>query len=897
MQISCRAWATFPQIGADGLEDEHQLGGRLGGKGANLHRLHRAGLAVPPGFVVPVDVFRSAVAAGGESHLQHLAGCLEQGDPCTPGELRARYPELVSLLEALRGPLEATLAAAKLSDCWLAVRSSGTLEDGLVASYAGVLESFLGVEAAHLPEAVVLCWASAFTRRCREYSETIGNDPDDMAVAVVVQPVLPAVVSGIVHTRDPLTGEAGMVIEAVRGLNHVACDGHTTPEVLRCRRFGCDRTPADQPWQEVLAVSGIRRIAVSEAERKRPVLTGAQRRELIRLARRVEALLGGPQDIEWTLAQGRIWLLQARPVTAAANSRVWTRANLRELYPEVVTPLTGSLIRGVQQNWYVDYFARMGFDVCHLGPGMRVIRGRPYLNLSLLRCLAESAGVDGAHVEANIGSEAALPAEKAAPNLGRAFKTGLPLLRIVGRYLRAGFSSARTLEQTTRLVAEMELRDPTGLDDAELLAGALRCFRGLQPLYDATADVAGAVEAIDIVTQAVPASTAVRIRESEARGDSREVHAFGELIRLASEERETRLRFLMSNGSGVPCVEAFRGTRFGGALQQYLTEYGFRALYESDSGVPRYAEDPRLLLAAIQANVRAGKTPGPPVAAAEAEAPQSSSGLLHFLARWIRGGRERLLARRQEIRQGTSRLIAAERSWELALARRWQARGWIDHEEDFWQLTLEDIEAALTDPSLGPGWLRYRIERRHARGQEWHAEAMPICWPPPAATAGPAQVVDPSLDPEGLRGIPVSPGVVEGRVKLVLRPEDALGLEPDRILVAPFAGPAWAPFFASARGLVVELGGALSHSSILAREYGLPAVANVPEVTRLLRDGDLIRIDGGKGLVWRLENPAVEVEPAAAPVEPEWRRRRPLRIRATELRPGAEVEWAHQEAA
>lgn len=865
---------TFPVLGSPEPGSGDRLTATLGGKGASLHRMRRAGLPVPPGFVVPAQEFRNALREGAAPLLQRLAAAQEGENSPEPADLLERHPEVRRLAEALRPRVEAALRELGSSSPRWVVRSSGTFEDGQTASYAGVLESFPALPAEHVTAAVLLCWSTAFLRRAREYSERIGVDPDDMAIAVVVQSMVAAQVSGILHTRDPVSGEECVIINAARGLAHVAVDGRITPDTYRCRGRQCEVQVGSQEWKDVLGPDGIRREDIAASERRSSVLNLAQRKALLHLAERVEQLLGGPQDIEWGIEGDRVWLLQARPITTTGTSIVWTRANLRELYPEVVSPLTASLIQRIQAGWHLEYFDQLGFELHHLAPGMRVIRGRPYLNLTLLRCLAELAGMDPGRIDANLGGSSGPATASGRPDWRRALKTGAPLLRVVWRYLRAHRTAPRVIAEARRAGERFHQVDVSSLEDQEVFQGSLDCFRATQPLYEATADVAGALEMIHTLAGLALSGDCREAFSQAGLGDThgkREVQDFERVLQIAREEPETREKLRRSE-SGSPPLESFRGTRFFAAMEEYLARHGYRGVHEADTCRPRYAEDPSPLVAAARSAVVAGKerpdagapgasgdparrekdrASGSPAAGGPDRAAPTGTRIGRVgegLLRWMR----RLMALRQEVRRTSTRLIAEQRRWELELGRRWAERGWLERPDDYFWLTLDDIEAVLDDASLADHWLRDRVERRRERCREWAAEPMPLLWPPGAA-AETASAAAGESEPGAIQGLPVSPGVVEGRVKVLRSLEDREGLESDRILVAAFAGPSWAPFLAGARGLVVEMGGALSHASILAREYGLPAVASVVNATECFRDGERIRIDGARGLVWRLD--------------------------------------------
>lgn len=197
-----------------------------------------------------------------------------------------------------------------------------------------------------------------------------------------------------------------------------------------------------------------------------------------------------------------------------------------------------------------------------------------------------------------------------------------------------------------------------------------------------------------------------------------------------------------------------------------------------------------------------------------------------------------------------SRTVATQRQWELALAARWVQRGMLDRPEDFYWLRIEDAERAAAADTVPCGWLRARVARHRACCRKWAGLPAPDFW-----CEGQEGQTAPAAEPENgqtFRGLPVAPGVVEGEAVVLKDPSDVTSLRPGQILVVSVAGPSWTPLFALAGGLVVEIGGTLSHGAMLAREFQLPTVANVPDATHLFHSGEHIRVDGTQGLVERL---------------------------------------------
>lgn len=892
----------FPRFG-----EGDRYPGDLGGKGRALDRLRRRALPVPEGFVVPVEVHWAAIREPGMAAvLARLGKRLEQRECPTPADLLAGFPELTCAAGALRPRIEASLARwSGPPPRWLAVRSSATREDGGGCSFAGVLRSWIGVRPVHLAEAVLLCWASACTRRFRGYCRLKELDPAEVAVGVIVQAVARARSAGVLLTHDPVSGERQTVINAVRGLGGGLVDGCLAPDAYRRRLDGSwevDRS--EQPWMDGVTDQGPQRMELPPGKAGRPVLGPREREGLRRLGEQVGQEMGGPQDLEWAIEAGRLWLLQARPITMLPTpSRVWTRANFKELYPELPSPMIASLMQRYKSEWLRDQFRERGFHVEHLGPPVRLIRGRLLFNQTLLEGISRSVGFGREVVEESVGGAGDTTAP--SPSWQTVLRHAGPLARLVTRYLRTPASVERILGEARREAHRLMCRPADGRSDAAILATTLEAFRLTETLDIMTSDLMGALGLWTVFSQRLLAGvvdapdrflSATTIMD-EDNPAARQIAGFEELV--AQARREPAVLAWLGTHYGPPLCQGERtvltpfssgpwrglpaelqGTGFGGALERFLRDHGTRTIHESDSAIPRYAEDPALLLASIYAAAQApeaasGETRERRLREAEREAWAELAArlcgwerrfparvwLLRAVTRRIR----RLYALREHVRLEITRLIAALRRFQGELGARWARRGWLDAPEEIHWLRIEDAARAVAGPRvMESGWLRAQVARHRAEHRDWAAGPLPDVW---------IEGGDPALSPPAdrvargaplLHGMPLSPGVIEGEVALVSGPEMLLEIPPGRILVLPVVGPSWTPLFATARGVVVEMAGVLSHGAILLREYGLPTVANVPGVTHLLRDGERIRVDGTSGTVERLEGGEEVGEPSSS---------------------------------
>lgn len=770
----------------------------IGGKAEALRRLARFGLPVPPAWVVPVGVFQELLRAHG------LWDAAVAGEPGMAERVRTL---------PLPGPLRAPAGLPPL----LAVRSSAIGEDAAHASHAGQYSSVLGVGHEGLEAAVREVWASWFSPHARAY-RGVGAEP---AMAVLVQPLVDARVSGVLFTTNPVTGSwREMMVEAVWGLGERLAGGMVVPDRYRVRRPR--RTPrpawrvisavplsveavdvAEQPTQLV-----ARRGAVDETPSEAPLARKLLKDELLEVCRwglRAESLLGGPQDVEWALDRaGKLWMLQSRPITTQARlprggAVLWSRRFIGERWPEGATPLGWSIVAPVL-GWFIDYPETsrrfLGGD-----PPLRLVRGHPYINATVFRHLAFK--IPGAPPPLFMLDF--FPPEEVDAWVRR--RAAPPDLRVYGSIFRTTFDERRwrrfRWNPFTNWKAWDTFRD--GLDrrlDRLREAPPERVVEeGSELLRDyVKVHITSLLFAnmwFEIVAPRLDEAARARLVQPPAGSVTWHVNA--------------ELRALHHDPSRLPAFLARHGHRSSGSWEVFS---------------PRWAEEPERVLR-LAAAAAAEPAVSPP---SEVEVERELGGLspsLRYLVRLTRS----YLRLREEQRYHMDRILYTLQRRLVATGERW----FRDGREVRFLLTSE------LDGSLPPEELR-RTARRRA------AEAVDPA--PPDFLVGDEALPLPVTPLPRHQALGVSPGVYRGRVRVLHHPEQGADLPPGTVLVTQATDPAWTPLFGRLGGLVLELGGQLSHGAVVAREYHVPAVANLPNATRLLRDGMEVTLDGRAGVVW-----------------------------------------------
>ena len=868
---------------------------RCGGKATGLGRLQRAGFAVPPAICPTTDFYRhwlqvseagSALSAllvearAGlgpvrEDLLARMRDCGEKAS--LPAELAAALHEGLARLGG-QGPL--------------AVRSSAPYEDDADASHAGIHASFIvpGQDTEAVVAAVRRCWASLWTAPAWAYRERRGIAHDEAAMAVVVQRFVPADRSGVAFSVDPLTHDpATVVIDAGWGIGAALVAGKLTPDEYRVTLDdGAPRVRRRPGRQDEMTVwrDGLEATTpVPQTWRARPVLGDAEAVELARLTKAVERALQVPIDIEWASDGATFWAVQARPITTLEHpgpTTRWTRANLKEIFPELPSPLALSYLAATMTRMFTAYHSAHGYAVAPGTQFVSVFRGRPYLNLSLMEHTTRVRGGDPAIVGRLFGGvEVTQPSAAGRPALGgigARIRLAREMLATFSRTPARGRRLFRTLRRRAAGLRALEL---ARLDDRALTAHLERFQeemlreRTLRRLNEVVSAQSRAYMVLERLLEAwLPGDTQALVKQLMTGlgtlPNARMTYRLMALGALAAGEPRARAFFTaeLDDDAVRHHRSVLAGTRTLTALDGFLGEFGHRGPYESDVMSPRFDDDPTPVLRLIQLYVRAGAREDPVRHAAERRRVREAArghvreelrhdrSRIGFATRWIvfslvGNALQRLLALRDECRHVTTMLVAHLRRVTLEIGRRAAHAGVLASPDDAFFVARGELPRVLVEPHRD--WRGLVLQRRRERERHAGLEAPDLLAPDAALEAPLAGSDDPSGD--DLVGFGVSPGVVAGTVR-VLRSLEGVGRLAGEIIVFPTIEPTLTPLFPLVGGMIAELGGLLSHAAILAREYGLPAVVNVRDATRRLRDGDRVEIDGTTGRVRVLERRA-----------------------------------------
>ncbi|TYB68518.1 phosphoenolpyruvate synthase [Nonomuraea sp. PA05] len=862
----------FTEIDAGMLAD-------VGGKAANLGELTRAGLPVPPGWVLTTDAYRQVAQDlridGGKTGEEGLAGRARRHLMEAPVP-DAVHEAIVKAYEAL-GP-----------DVPVAVRSSATAEDLPFASFAGQQDTFLNVVGTKaVVEAVRRCWASLWTDRAVAYRESNGIDHAAVRLAVVVQRMVDARVAGVMFTANPVTGtRRESVIDASPGLGEAVVSGAVNPDRFRVRdgrileRHAGDKRLAIRS----LPGGGTERV---ETAGQGLCLTDDEVRDLAALGARVEAHYGAPQDTEWAIGHdGTLWLTQARPITTLyplpehprPGLRVYFSVNVVQGVMGPLTPMGQAAFRlisaggaGLAGHAPADPLDGAGFVTVSgerlwldITAAVRSRPGRAVLPRMLRLGEARAVGVMEQLFED--------PRLSATPGSVRPFLRGLGRfarnLRLPHRVLTALTRPDQAVAATVKLgeVLDGRLRVPATATPAQRLDHAERVLRGTFPLIISIMPnvITGyALFALASRLSGVPVPEMSDVLRSLPHNPTTEMDL--ELWRLS-----TRIEPAPFKELSVPeLVARYQEGRLPPVAQReiaaFLGEYGHRGVAEIDLGVPRWSEEPAHILGVL-ANYLRMEQGTPPSDTFREGAEIAQRAIAGVTARARRRGRWRAAV----VRFGLGRTrryaglrelpkfylvktLAEVRASLLVVGEHLVGLGVLDSAHDVFFLDLRETRAALAGGDLrvtggasaGGGLRELVAERRATYERERRRRHVPRVL---LSDGTEPEATQEAAADGALTGTAASPGTVTGVARVVLDPIGA-HLEPGEILVCPSTDPGWTPLFLTAGGLVMEMGGAMSHGAVVAREYGIPAVVGVPDATHRITSGQEITVNGAAGNV------------------------------------------------
>jgi phosphoenolpyruvate synthase/pyruvate phosphate dikinase len=843
----------------------------VGGKGAHLGELSRLeGILVPAGFCVTSDAFRRIMADA--PSIDDRLDRLGRVSPDDHESIRTLSTDIRRAIEGVTFPADLAAAITNAVDqlgkgAALAIRSSATAEDRANASFAGQLDTYLNVVgSAPILEHISRCWASLFTDRAVAYRLQNGIEHRLVEMAVVVQRMMAPYAAGVLFTADPVTSNRKVVCaEATFGLGEALVSGRVTPDTYQVRNGEiASKSVATKPVA-VCAVpgGGTEDVAIGPERRDQPALTDAQVLTLAKLGRRIEGHFDCPQDIEWCLVDNKFHFVQSRPITTLfpipvtddGGNHVFVSVGHGQMMTDAMKPLGISMWQLTALPRMYEAGGRLFVDVTQ-----RLVS--PTGRASLLEVMGRNDPLVRDALEIVLERDDFIPAIPDEPQVRAPTGTVPDPLEtdptIVTGLIARTQASIAELRHDIGTKSGAALIDFIRADIQELkrilfdpqshrvFMSAMEATWWLNEQLEAWL---GERNAADALTQSVPNNVTSEMGLA--------LLDVADVIR-PHPEVVACLRQVGGDEDFLDgLAELAGGPEARDAIVAFLDRYGMRCVGEIDITRPRWAERPTTLVPLILGNIKNFQPGGSQrqfeqgllearrkeqdvlkrVRALPAGAQKAYETKLNIdLVRTFIGYREypkyamvsRYFIYKQALSDEAGRLVEAQVLREP---------------EDIFFLTFDELGDVVRTHQID----QQLIEQRRDEFTSYQALA------PPRVLTSDGEVVAGAyrrdgLPPEALVGLPVSAGVVEGRARVIADISE-VDLETGDILVTAYTDPSWTPAFVAIAGLVTEVGGQMTHGAVIAREYGVPAVVGVERATRLIRNGQRIRVDGANGFV------------------------------------------------
>ncbi|MCM3691436.1 phosphoenolpyruvate synthase [Neobacillus niacini] len=853
----------------------------VGGKGLNLGKLSKIqGIEVPEGFCVTTKGYQKAIEQNEsfQALLEQLTK-LKVEDRNQIGEISRKIRELIIEVDIPSDVANAvTHYLSQFGDEHAyAVRSSATAEDLPHASFAGQQDTYLniiGKEA--IMQHISKCWASLFTDRAVIYRMQNGFDHRQVYLSVIVQRMVFPQASGVLFTADPITSNRKLLsIDASFGLGEALVSGLVSPD---CYKVQEDTIVDKRISTKKLAIYGVKEGGIESKQidpdlQKTQTLTNQQILQLARIGRHIESYFGSPQDIEWCFVDDTFYIVQSRPITTLypipeANDQenhVYVSVGHQQMMTDPMSPLglsfylltTPAPMRTAGGRLFVDVTPRLEMIVNTLG------QYDPLIKDALMTLLERRDFIKP------VSNETRAPISSRNNTDMLAEIENIPA--IVSDLIKSNQTSIDKLKQNIQTKSGSDLFDFI-LEDIQQLKKILfdpqsstmimTAFNSSSWINENMNNWLGEKNAADTLSLSV--SNNITSEMGLALLDVADViRPYPDVIAYLQQVKDdTFLDELVRFDGGQETQEA---------IIAYLNKYGMRCAGEIDLTKPRWSEKPTTLIPLILSNIKTYR-PGEGKRKFEQGlqvAVRKEQELVHRLKQ-LPDGEQKAEETKQMIRllrnsigyreypkYGMINRYFVYKQALLKEAEQLVQNKLISKKEDIYYLTFEELhEVVRTNKKDYTGCLveqqaelatRQMISKRKDEYKFYEKLT------PPRVITSDGEIITGQYKRENLPdnaivGLPVSTGVIEGRARVILNMENA-DLEEGDILVTPFTDPGWTPLFVSIKGLVTEVGGLMTHGAVIAREYGLPAVVGVENATKLIKDGQRIRVNGTDGYI------------------------------------------------
>lgn len=843
---------------------------RVGGKAANLGEMIRAGLPIPEGFVLVVDSYKKFITFNKlDIKIEELLKDLANNNFESIKKISSKIKKLFEQSEIPKGLLvEIDNLYEYIGSPEVVVRSSATLEDSPVTSFAGQYDSFLNVSGKEqLHKSVKLCWASLWNVRALSYRLKQNLKNNEPALGVIIQKFISAEKSGVLFTANPINNRRDqMLINSSWGLGEAIVSGDVKPDQWIIDKKSAKIVEEKIAVKEIMTVSkngGTELVDVPREKHKQHSLAQSEVFILLELGQNTEDHFELPQDIEWVYCDKKFYMVQSRPITtlfpklepedSGEELRVYTNFLLIDkVMPEPLTPLGGDMWKKAIKNilptpWVKSAAGRLFINTTELSRLERwwdKLRDNPFTmdpltiktTLEVLERNREKIKqqkkpliklIPSILIEINLSFFKFLLTSVPKALYGVLFSPD----KVVAKAYEFGENQIKTLEQKAEKLRTREEK----IEFIEEKIPAFFYFIPLQILYYVVRSFTYLDKAKKITSKHLDdISKLSKVEKSLPHNVTTEMGM--ELLKIAQK---------LDQSDEQPSPEHPE-------IKKFLTKYGHRAYLEVDPGVPRWKEDPEYVVSLIQNYIsnKSYKEGIKKFYQGKKEAEKTIQDISMKIeekgaisdARKVKNtlkNYRKLFGVRELPKYIMTKAVSIFRELLLEIGEELVAEERLDDKQDIFFISFQDIKTGKK--------LQQLVLQNRARYQkELKRSSVPRVV---TSTGETIFSINENEKDNEYEGIPVSPGIYEGQVKVLENPEDVDRLKKGDILVTKATNPAWTPLFLEAGGIITEMGGPISHGSVVAREYGIPAIAGIREATTRFKDGQLIRLNGETGKV------------------------------------------------
>ena len=837
----------------------------IGGKANNLDILSKQGFDVPKWFAITSEAYEMSK------------------------QLSSTTEDLV-LPEGLEASIYKTLESLRLENKYVAVRSSAIGEDGTDLSFAGQLESFLYVDKEHISKAIKDVWLSSESNRVKEYLQNNSIDTNQLKIAVIIQEMIDADISGVAFSVDPINGNRdAVVISSVYGLGEGLVSGLldsdnftiTPSKIISNIKKKTQKIVLDESKQKETCI-----VAVKDDLQEAPSLKQTELRHISHITNEIESFYGKPQDIEWALSNNKFYILQARPITTldklpdkSSYKTLWDNSNIIESYSGITSPLTYSFINVVYTEVYKHFCKIMGVEDSlieknnHIFDMIGLIKGRVYYNLinwyNILGLLP-GYSLNASFMEQMMGVkesfDAPLTITKSTQNeyyriIKLCFKLIINLFTLPKEIKKFYILLNKVLNPYKTLhLSDLNLQELKN-NYLNIENSLIRNWHA--PLVnDFFAMIFFGILKKLITKWDIDKSNTLQNDLLIGQGDIISTQPIKNVREMSNMicQNETLKKLFLNNDEETILQQIKNHKDLYLKLTKHIDQFGDRCINELKLETITYKHKPEMLISLLKTYAEMGYVDQDLLKQRELEFKKAADNkvkvalkgklLKQLLFSFILNQSKSRISNRENLRYERTRVFAQIREIFIAIGKKLYYENIIEKPEDIFYLTKEEIFGYISGNSVMPG-LKNIITNRINEFESYKTIKMPDrfeTYGPPYHANSFEKTQQSTITDGDLTGIGCSPGIVKGKIKIINHPSEVKDLK-DCIMVAERTDPGWAPLFPLCKGLLVERGSLLSHSAIVAREMGIPAIVSIDNLLEHLKDNDIVEMDGSEGVI------------------------------------------------